>query len=116
MLILTKLEFVDLILRNSPALLAPRLRQLLPGIRKLQSVGACPHIFAPTFHYACTVDGQIWRINSCNAPWVTNMVSLAHTAEIKPFPCEAVVLGCGRIQADNRTHIGGSHEKICSPK
>jgi len=110
--ILTKLEFVDLVLHNnSPGFLMPRLRQLSPGIHKLQSVGACPHILAPAFHYACTVDGLIWRINSCNAAWVTDLVSLAHIAKIKPFPCEAVVLGSGQIQADNQTHIGGSHEK-----
>ena len=110
--ILTKLEFVDLVLHNnSPGFLMPRLRQLSPGIHKLQSVGACPHICAPAFHYACTVDGQIWRINSCNAAWVTDMVSLAHIAKIKPFPSEAVALGSGQIQADNVTHVGGSHEK-----
>ena len=105
-IIYTKEELQKQVTQMTPADVAAKLRYLPEGDHYIQSIGACPAIFSPSFHYACTTDGQIWRINECNHDWVENMVCLAHGPfKIKPFPCQARVRQDGKIYVANDCHI-----------
>ena len=88
-----------------------RIRELPVGKYSIQSVGACPSILHPVFHYLCTTDGNIWKVHNQNAAYIENMVALSHVAGIKPFPCLGVYTETGRIVVDNISHVDEFQEQ-----
>jgi hypothetical protein len=93
------------------ATIRTRMRSLPTGQHKIQSVGASPSSMRPKLLYLCTTDGHIWLIDDINADYVHNMVSLAHGAGIKPFPCVGVCAGDGRILIDDLAHVDADREQ-----
>ena len=108
----TKEDFQKQVTQTTPLNLSSKLRVLPKGNHDVQSIGACPSVYEPIFHYACTVDGKIWKINDCNHDWVNNMVSLAlGPYKIKPFPCQVVVQQDGKIKVADDSHIDAEREE-----
>ena len=52
-------------------LLADKLHRLPQERDNIKSVGACPHVMNPSFHYFYN-DGNIWRIDDINRLYVQN--------------------------------------------
>lgn len=100
-MIRTKSEFANIMSQYAGKyeLLADKLYRLPQGMYNIKSVGVCPDIMNPSFHYLCTIDGNIWRIDDINRIYVQNMVSLSKIG-IKLFPCERSILPDGCIYVD----------------
>jgi hypothetical protein len=113
-MIRTKSEFTNIVSQYAGKfeLLADKLHRLPHGTYNIKSVGACPHVMKPSFHYLCTIDGNIWRIDDINCGYVQNMVSLSLGGGIKPFPCVGSILPDGRIYVNDVRHIDDDKESM----
>jgi hypothetical protein len=112
-MICTKDEFTQVVSQYAGKFdeLASKLRFLPEGTYNIKSVGACPHVTNPSFHYLCTTDGNIWRINDNNRGYVSNMVALSLSCGIKPFPCVGYIRFDGRIHVEDSRHIDDDREE-----
>lgn len=89
-----------------------KITRLQVGEHHIQSIGAFPDIMTPLFHYACTTDDRIWRIDDENHSYVENMIALAHSPwKIKPFPCVAICRENGLLAVEgDETHMTKDRE------
>ena len=113
-MIRTKSEFTSIVSKYACKFewLADKLHRLPQGTYNIKSVGACPHVMNPSFHYLCTTDGNIWRLDDINRLYVQNMVSLSLCAGIKPFPCTGSILPDGRIYVGDGRHVDDYQESM----